>query len=222
MNHACGNGDGVHWLELTRHSRTSSFPSLSYTWLAMQSNCGATPAPPTPSPTPVVGDCSCYGRAAGVYTIAGVPNVYCQDNAALLQYNNNAVWLIGCAEYGFTDRVSLQQCGYMASSSVRRLAAYGTSVRLVDGSRGQVESTTAVRALVDGTSWHVGGVTWSGSPWDFSLRSCSPQFATGWPNMYHACGNGNGVHWFASVGHSSVSSAPTSSATWLTMKSCTA
>ena len=171
----------------------------------MQTTCGAPPQLPA-------GDCSCYARPAGLYTIAGVSSVYCQDGAALLQHYD------GCSTYGFSNRVSPQQCGYLSVGSVRALAAFGTGVRLVDAGRGEAESgDAAVRALIDGTSWHIGDVKWTGT-WSFVPTTCAPSLATGWPNMNHACGNINGVHWGVGQGHSSVYRTSVGSSTWLLMQ----
>jgi hypothetical protein len=49
----------------------------------------------------------------------------------------------------------------------------------------------AVEALTSSTdTWHNGATF---SEWDWSGSNMG--WATGWPNMYQAGGNGSGVHW---------------------------
>ena len=132
--------------------------------------------------------------------MAGIANVYCKDGAALLQFNN------GCSNdsYGESDNVTLEQCGYLSADSVKALAEFAIGVRLIDEGRGEVNSTNAMQALIDGTSWHVGGVTWTGYEWRFANSGCNwDTKATGWPNMNYACGRIGGVYWITEYGHTS-------------------
>ena len=87
-----------------------------------------------------------------------------------------------------------------AAASEVRLAVGGSTTELGDwtdcflGDPCVVRSTNekAIEALRSpGITWE-NGATWTG--WDWSS---SGGWATGWPNMHHAYGVGNGVHWIA-------------------------
>ena len=158
---------------------------------------------------------SCYGKPAGMHIIGG-GSVYCDGNGwALLQHysvNRQCVYRSGRA--GVSDA----ECGYLAPDVVRVLATSGKRVRLVDEGRGTAVSENAVRALVEGSNWHDTPASWD-SNWQFRRNGCQPMLATGWPNMYQACGNRDGVHWMVTneATHSSRYNIPSRSQTWLEM-----
>jgi len=106
---------------------------------------------------------------------------------------------------------SLTDRKYLPRATVIQLANLCTDVQLRSGNSATsyAYKTTSTHASAIGalrssaTSTH-GAATWANgasstftpaSGWSWNL-SCGPS-ATGWPKMYHSCGNGGGVHWFA-------------------------
>ncbi|MEZ4460840.1 MAG: fibrinogen-like YCDxxxxGGGW domain-containing protein [bacterium] len=130
-----------------------------------------------------------------------------------------------------TNMTDTDECAYLSYSVVSTIAASSSQVRLnmtgpgkafgdwtgCEGGICESRSTNA-QALTAFNSptgtWH-NGATFDAWSWTIT---CSPYWNTGWPNMYHACGNGNGVHWIANnYAHSFYGLALTNrrSATWL-------
>ena len=123
---------------------------------------------------------------------------------------------------------SSDTCSYLSQGVVRALAGHSTQVKLQVNENANIlggwtttatsTNDAALTALTSSTgSWH-GGASFDNWSW---TTNCSPTLATGWPNMYQACGNGLGVHWLDSGegGAYFHSSTPTGlgkrSATWL-------
>ena len=234
MFHSCGKPDCVHWVVATMtHSRRSTRPITgSQTWLIMTPPTSSCPhSPPPPPPTPVV-DCAntCAGKVNGIYEIAGVSGVYCEQGQALIQNSLTELCDIGGGDlpdisisgYGPIDSVTTEVCGFFTAEKVSKLAQFASRVRLVDQGRGEVVSNKkGAEALASGTNWHGGGVTWEtlvGQPWCFEVGHCEPR-APRWPNMFHSCGKPDCVHWVvATMTHSRRSTRPiTGSQTWLIM-----
>lgn len=96
-------------------------------------------------------------------------------------------------------------CSYLSSSSVAKIAKVSSEVSLrVGGAFGSWTSTAnstnslAISALqTPGTTWH-NGASWDNWDWSYSR---APVCVSGWPEMYHATGNLNGVHWHAGEGY---------------------
>jgi hypothetical protein len=99
-------------------------------------------------------------------------------------------------------------CSYLQYPSVAALAQWGTSVRLQVGDNADAfgvwaetsisTNTKAVEALLSPTgNWHNGATF---SHWDWTVSCPEATLANpGWPNMYYAGCNGNGVHWLNAV-----------------------
>ncbi len=114
-------------------------------------------------------------------------------------------------------------CVYMAPILVRALAEGPSGEMMLRTGTGfgdwsstaQSSDGLAVEALTqpDGT-WH-NGATWTGT-WDWS-HTCEPNAATGWPNVYQACGNPTGVHWIGTLaGHGTAGANPDAvTSTWI-------
>lgn len=113
----------------------------------------------------------------------------------------------GCATFGEVTTVSLDDsCGYLSKSVVRGIASRSRVVRLRAGEGHQrytsVSSTDtkAIDALADGGNWHNDAGWTSDDRWCWDLMpGCPPTSATGWPNMFHACGT-HCVHWLVNEG----------------------
>ena len=191
-------------------------------------------------------DCSntCWGKAAGTYTVAGVPSVYCSNGYALLQAAGSSE-TCSTSAYGFASAVTNSSCGYLNEGSVRTLAAFGTGVLLEDLGKGSVENDNglAVEALRTGVSWHNGAtfrqVLREGNDGDWCFRGPSAlgdrtcngdraPLATGWPQMYHSCFSSGTLctYWMGApfgIIHSRVAGRPIiGSRTWLKMAQCSA
>ena len=121
--------------------------------------------------------------------------------------------------------IDVYRCSYLSYNSVSSLATISTSVMLqVNESTsifGDWTSTAvstnslAVTALTyPSGNWH-NGATFDN--WDWSGGSPVPSNVSGWPNMFQAAGNGNGVHWYiaGSYLHSNISEPVFISATWI-------
>jgi hypothetical protein len=89
-----------------------------------------------------------------------------------------------------------------------------------NGCTSQSQNSLAVEALKSATgTWHNGA---SFDNWEWSY-SCNPYMHTGWPDMFHACGNTDGVHWIVNSydyfhdnnGNPSSISPSVLSATWI-------
>ena len=117
-----------------------------------------------------------------------------------------------------TEVVKLQStdgCSYLTVAKVNALATESTNVMLTAGTTfgTWTHSTTsldslAITALETPTgTWH-NSSTWSGSEFDFTVDlsnsgcglSSILTYVTGWPEMYMACGNNDGVHWLSHTG----------------------
>jgi hypothetical protein len=134
-----------------------------------------------------------------------------------------------------SDMTDADSCSFLSFSEVSSLAGGADEVMLQVGGNSTSfgdwtgcysgscttvsQDALAVDALTSATgTWH-NGATWDDWDWTYS---CTPSWATGWPNMYHACGNGDGVHWIGDTvsyyAHNSDGSSLTInliSATWL-------
>jgi len=99
------------------------------------------------------------------------------------------------------------KCTFLAEPKVRALAQTASRVRLTTGASfgtwtADVRSVNdkPVLALRNGTHWHYLGTgvahsaEWTGWTWAAQLPCGTPGAST-WPNMYHSCTNGAGVHW---------------------------
>ncbi len=88
---------------------------------------------------------------------------------------------------------------YLEVSRVNALAVLSSAVQLRHHTGGGVSvansvNARAIQALeLTNESWHNGA---SFDNWDWQVANCTP-LARGWPNMYHACGNTDGVHWLS-------------------------
>ncbi|WP_326984972.1 fibrinogen-like YCDxxxxGGGW domain-containing protein [Chryseobacterium sp. MYb264] len=109
--------------------------------------------------------------------------------------------------------------GYLPRATVIKMAVIGSQVQLRAGNSAtnyahKITSQpggAAILALRDPSTVALGEGTWhrSGAVGDFTGNtnispvgtwqwpaSCNSVIATGWPVPYHACGNGDNVHWF--------------------------
>lgn len=127
----------------------------------------------------------------------------------------------GKIEHNIGGLADSSNCGYMVDSYVRMIAQLSNDVMLIGvGSKFATHvqlstGTKAIEALRNGGNWHNGASGEFVGNWDWSYSCAST--ATSWPNMYHACGNGGGVHWLlGSYYFSSVGSGPINgSSTWV-------
>lgn len=91
-------------------------------------------------------------------------------------------------------------CGYINDGIMRSIATVSTSVRLRSGaspssySEAISSGSNTLAALRSGGNWHNGAQS-EFNNWSWSWFCGSS--ASSWPNMFHACGNGGGVHWLA-------------------------
>jgi hypothetical protein len=110
--------------------------------------------------------------------------------------------------------------GYLSRANVIKIATTGSQVQLRSGASSasyahkitSQNGGAAILALRDAStvnmgtgSWHRAGATTDfmnntnparTGTWGWDFNSCTPTTATGWPTMYHACGNAANVHWF--------------------------
>lgn len=157
----------------------------------------------------------------GVYTIdpgSGEFDVYCDMTGG--------GWMLiadggsSCSSVTEKSTVNLSgSCGYLPFATVSALAASASSVRLRSGgshtsySTATSSSPLAVSALTTATgTWH-NGASNTFSAWSWSVACGSS--ANGWPNMFHACGNGGGVHWLTSARFGRAGSPDSRSSAWL-------
>jgi hypothetical protein len=114
-------------------------------------------------------------------------------------------------------------CAYLEHGQVARMAAVSSDVALRVGSSFGAWSDAAtstnglaVSALLSPTgNWH-NGATWDSWNWAQPDSNCSTMCTDGWPNMYHSCGYGDGVHWIVGDGHDMYSTRTfASTTTWL-------
>lgn len=116
------------------------------------------------------------------------------------------------AQYG-------SNCGYLNRTVVRNVAQVSTDVRLRSSGNNpsQINSTgiKPINSLRLNTNWHYDNAHLqfsSGFSWSWS---CAVN-AGGWPDMFHACNNANGVHWLASTKHSRIYGTPDAyTSTWI-------
>lgn len=104
--------------------------------------------------------------------------------------------------------LSLSTCGYLPNDLVKKISQNISSVRLRAGvshnSFDDLRSSgvNTINALKNGTNWHGAEGEFSvnsGSAWQWgNMSGCATPGATSWPNMFHSCNNGNGVHWLVS------------------------
>ena len=104
----------------------------------------------------------------------------------------------------FTNIRDTDTCSYLSYSDAADFADLSTEVMLTVntltttfGSWDTIAYSTNTKAIdafdTSSGTWH-NGATFDN--WTFKT-ACTPFYNTGWPNMYHACGYGNGVHWLA-------------------------
>ena len=127
---------------------------------------------------------------------------------------------------GLTSSTNIRDtdtCSYLSYSDAADFADLSTEVMLTVntltttfGSWDTIAYSTNTKAIdafdTSSKTWH-NGATFDN--WTFKT-ACTPFYNTGWPNMYHACGYGNGVHWLAvhrSMDHNGYTSEV--SGTWL-------
>lgn len=111
-------------------------------------------------------------------------------------------------------------CGYLNDSIVKSITQLSTSVRLRAGgsptsfSEAISSGSNTLNALRNGGNWHNGAAS-EFNNWSWGVFCGSS--ASSWPNMFHACGNGGGVHWLnAPYYHSDTgASARNYSSTWV-------
>ena len=184
---------------------------------------------------------TCYGKAAGVYTIGGVSNVYCQDNKALISVfiNTRYGWpadAFAANNYIESAKISPDRPGWRPwSGDVERLAHLSTHVILHNVDRGTLLSidNRAAKALqLQNGTWHSQEPMFQqirvgeGGQVDrscFTRKTCSrSKVATGWPSMYEGCGD-LCVHWAVTRTATEWMVLPldSGSATWLAMPSPT-
>lgn len=128
-----------------------------------------------------------------------------------------------CGLASSTNMRDTDTCRYLSYSVAADFADLSTEVMLTVNTKNTTFGTwdsiaysTNAKAVdafdTSSGSWH-NGATFDN--WTFNT-ACSSFYATGWPNMYHACGYGNGVHWLAvhrSMDHDNYKSEV--SGTWL-------
>jgi hypothetical protein len=136
---------------------------------------------------------NCVGRPDGYVTLSDGQVVFCEAGWALIQWKQSP-----CATYTQESQVGPgKNCGYLSESIVRRIALATTNVRLKAlGEESTSVNSLAIEALRLGTNWH-NGAQFSTWQWNFSCKSVC--YSEKWPCMFHACGNGNGVHWLVGV-----------------------
>ena len=114
-------------------------------------------------------------------------------------------------------------CSYLNHARVALLATDASEVGLRVGSGFGAWADTAystnglaVSALLSPTgNWH-NGATWDNWAWSQPGSDCTALCNDGWPNMYHSCGDGNGVHWMVGDGHDKFSTRTfETTTTWL-------
>jgi len=164
----------------------------------------------------------------GLYWISN-PNVY---NGTPFQVyadmtTDGGGWILlnssggGGASTESSTVTSLDQRNYLSRSVISELSQDATTVMLASGPNSsktynKTISTDSrpISALMSLNTSHQGPgtfhynsaytsfVTYSGSTWSWSY-SCQPSSVTGWPVLYHACGNASGVHFIFSSSSSS-------------------
>jgi len=113
----------------------------------------------------------------------------------------------------------LNDNGYLPRTTVIKVANIGTQVQLRAGASATVYANkitsqpggAGILALRDPSAVNMGLGTWhrTGAVADFTGNTtippvgtwlwtvtCGPTSMTGWPRMYHSCGNATNVHWF--------------------------
>ena len=114
-------------------------------------------------------------------------------------------------------------CSYLDFVSMYRIANVSAEVALRVGQGFGVWESSALSTnalAIDGLlsptgNWH-NGATFDNWNWTPPDSNCSNFCAVGWPNMYHACGDGGGVHWIVGDGHDRYSSRTyADTSTWL-------
>jgi len=129
---------------------------------------------------PIVDYETCDGLAAGTYTIAGMPGVYCDGNGWALLQNTPAP----CVNTPEVNAVTPGNCGYHHVDKVTTLAWGAQKVKLRT-SNFEIESTAAVAPLQSPTgTWNGLGGSWtllSGTAPCWSCNLC--HLMTGWPVM---------------------------------------
>lgn len=163
---------------------------------------GATEITPAPSCKSILDAGASKGN--GVYWLK--PSASIAANQMYCDMENGGWTLIMAAGYlcpssmlpASTALTSPTQCAYVPQNIVGALANFSTNVQLREGASPTTYTTAtstnalAISALKSPTgTWH-NGSTFTG--WDWS-HTCAPTHSHGWPTMYQACGNGNGVHW---------------------------
>jgi hypothetical protein len=144
---------------------------------------------------------TCVGVAAGVYTIAGVQNVYCDGNgyALLQQYKASCTTSL---LYTVLPSVTPVDCGYLSQANVQALALAlngAQHVKLHNDGQEVTSNVVAANSLKTNTHWYGHGETWTGAAWSWTNVQGT---ASSWPQMYHSSGDVGGVHWLTSTRHS--------------------
>merc|ERR1719450_1729872 len=246
MYHACGIIGGVHWLfndQNRVHGREyRGLPKESRTYLRMKKCTIEVPTEPEATAAPATNaDCllsdTCDGRDPGTYPIANVLNVFCNGNGrALIHHTAGTGCTVSAVRESTSVNASVNSCAYRPDAEVRLLAQHTVGVELEDATDGTLHTATSsdqrvIDALRHGTSWQAfafegvnGDAVWAG---DFAFMPPKANCiidSTSWPHMYHACGQGAGVHWLFNgqtrVHGREYNGMPKESRTYLRMKKC--
>ncbi|CUG86655.1 Hypothetical protein, putative, partial [Bodo saltans] len=150
---------------------------------------------------------SCKDQPSGVSQLAQGVHVYCDGHGRALIQKSQV--LSQCSTYTAADGLTPSVCGYVSEPTVRALATLSTTLHLSDeGETIRNTDSCALNALRGSTNWQYASCSWNGS-WRFEYRpensACGGVILEGamWPEMFHGCGMGSGVHWLPTQRHAS-------------------
>ena len=188
---------------------------------------------------PTSSDMTCADRTAGMQMVAGIL-VYCDGRGRVLIQNADPTYCAASeafVNYAELDTVTTNSCGFLSEANVRILAVHSHGVTLQDGDQLTTSvDDRAINALRKGQNWQGLGGMFSESSFCWDVRNaddCNSRVVRDmhkWPNMFHACGHSQCVHWFyddlpdwghkilVSRLHSRTSVATSFTRTWLEMK----
>ena len=143
----------------------------------------------------------CYnGIGEGGWTLMlSAATAFCGSSTSA-SYNDTVEWR-SCNSMSFSAAAAVAA----TASQIMVLAHSGTSSSTVElkdmNSRAESNNPSALAAMQTSTgNWHSGSgskgfTNTQGSLFGGWGKSCNPNHATGWPNMFHGCGYTNNVHW---------------------------